>query len=123
MLEGPFVVPGGTRKFTWYPSTAPGRPTALNTSAGFPLTVTSTGEFTIARGLDGNGCPGSTPGFSGPRPRAKIDRISPAVAGFEAVTREKSPEWVMAGPAGSIAISGLSIGIKWTTYRCVPPPL
>ena len=29
----------------------------------------------------------------------------------------------MAGPAGSIAISGLSIGIKWTTYRCIPPPL
>ena len=122
MLAGPFAVSGGTRKFTWYPSTAPGKPTALRTSAAFPLTVTATGELTFARGLDGNGWPGSTPGLTGPRPLAKSDRISPAVAALDAVTREKSLEWVMAGPAGSIAISGLSIGIKWTTHRCVPPP-
>src|SRR5579864_3361168 len=122
MLAGPFAVPGGTRKFTWYPSTAPGKPTALSTSAAFPLTVTSTGELTIASGLDGNGWPGSTPGTTGPRPLANTDRISPAAAGLDVVTREKSPEWVMAGPAGSIAISGLSIGIKWITQRCVAPP-
>src|SRR5260370_19483062 len=117
MLAGPFAVSGGIRKFSWYPSTAPGRPTALSTSAAFPFTVTSTGELTIARGLDGNGWPGSTPGVTGPRPLAKSDRISPAVAGFAAVTREKSLEWVTAGPAGRNAISGLSIGIKLTTYR------
>src|SRR5205807_10166313 len=38
-----------TRKFTWYPSTAPGKSTALRTSAGFPLTVTSTGKLTITK--------------------------------------------------------------------------
>src|SRR6202140_264930 len=114
MVADPLVASGGTRKFTWYPSTAPGRPTALSTSAAFPFTVTSTGELTIARGLDGNGWPGSTPGVTGPRPCAKSDRTPPAVAGLAAVTREKSLEWVTAGPAGSNAISGLSIGIKWT---------
>src|SRR6516164_5198679 len=122
MLAGPLAVSGGTRKFTWYPSTAPGKPTALSTSTAFPLTVTSTGELTIAAGLDGNGWPGSPPDVTGPRPVAKSDRISPATAGLDAVTREKSPEWVIAAPAGSIAISGRSIGIKWITQRCVPPP-
>ena len=43
MLAGPFAASGGIRKFTWYPSTVPGRPTALSTSAASPLTVTSTG--------------------------------------------------------------------------------
>src|SRR5689334_15660655 len=98
MFAGPFAAPGGIRKFTWYPSTAPGRPTALSTSADFPLTVTSTGELTDARRLEGNGWPGSTPGRTGPRPLIKSDRISPAVAGFEALTREKSLEWAIAGP-------------------------
>src|SRR5215469_12118790 len=106
MLAAPIAVSGGTRKFTWYPSTAPGKPTAPSTSAAFPLTVTSTGELTIATGLDGNGWPGSPPDVTGPRPVAKSDRISPAPAGLDAVTREKSPECVMAGPAANIAISG-----------------
>ena len=112
MIAGPFEVSGGTRKFTWYPSTAPGYPTALSTSATFPLIVTSTGELTVAKGLDGNGAPGLTPGLTGPRPLANIDSISPAAAGLEAVTREKSLEWVMAGPPEDIRISGLSMGIK-----------
>src|ERR1051326_753429 len=122
MLAGPFAVSGGIRQFTWHPSTAPGKPTALSTSAAFPLTVTPTGELTAARGLDGNGWPGSTPGFTGPRPLAKSERISPAAAGLDALTIEKSTEWVTAGPAGSIAISGLSMGIKCTTHLCDPPP-
>jgi hypothetical protein len=106
MLAGPFAVSGGTRKFTWYPSTAPGYPVALRTSAAFPLTVTSMGELTFAGGLDGNGWPGSTPGFTGPRPLAKRDRVSPAAAGLDVLTTEKSLEWVMAGPAGPIIIPG-----------------
>src|ERR1017187_3620873 len=110
MLAGPFAVSGGTRKFTWYPSTAPGKPTAARTPAAFPLTVTSTGELTIARGFDGNGWPGSTPGFTGPRPLANSDRISPAVAGLDAVTREKSLEWVIAGPAGTTQFQGSPVG-------------
>src|SRR5579872_2612640 len=117
MLACPFAAPGGIRKFTWYPSTAPGRPTALSTSAAFPLTLTSTGELTIASGLDGNGWPGSTPGFTGPRPLAKSDRISPAAAGLDAVTGEKSLEWVTAGPPGVIAICGADIGIRWAIQR------
>src|SRR5438876_12091442 len=47
MLAGPFAISGGTRNFTSYPSTAPGKPTALSTSAAFPFTATSTGELTI----------------------------------------------------------------------------
>ena len=39
------------------------------------------------------------------------------------MTREKSLEWATAGPPGVITICGADIGIKWTTYRCVPPPL
>src|ERR1700676_362723 len=121
MLTDPFAVSEGTRKFIWYPSTAPGRPTALNISAAFPLTATSTGELTTARGLDGNGWPGSTPGVTEPRPLAKSDSISPADAGLDAVTREKSLKWVMAGPAGAIAIYGVSSGIKCTHHCCIPP--
>jgi hypothetical protein len=40
MIAAPFAVSGGTRKFTCYPSTVPGKPTAPKTSAGFPFTVT-----------------------------------------------------------------------------------
>ena len=32
-------------------------------------------------------------------------------------------EWVMAGPDGSIVISGRAIGITWAIHRTVPPPL
>src|SRR5258708_5712434 len=89
MVAIPFAVFGGTRKFTWYPSTAPGYPTAASTSAAFPFTVTSRGEFTTARGSEGNGWPGSRPGRVGPRPVANRDKISPAAAGLEVVTSEK----------------------------------
>jgi hypothetical protein len=74
------------------------------------LTVTPTGELTVAKGLDGNGAPGLTPGLTGPRPLANRDSISPTAAGLEVVTREKSLEWLMAGPLEDITISGLSIG-------------
>src|SRR5216684_5117939 len=102
MVATPFAVSEGARKFTWYPSTAPGKPAAARTSARFPFTVTSIGELTKATGLDGNGWPGSTPGRVGPRPVAKRDKISPAVAGFVAVTREKSLEWVTVGPLAGV---------------------
>src|ERR1700689_3438325 len=85
----PVPVSGGTRKFTWKPSTAPGYPTAASTSADFPLTVTSRGELTTARGLDGNGWPGVRLVRVGPRPLANRDRISPAAAGLAALTSEK----------------------------------
>ena len=57
--------------------------------------------------------------------RRKSDKISPCVAGLAAVTGEKSLEWVMAGPAGSIVTSGRAIGIKWAIHRHgpTPPPL
>src|SRR5262245_9911547 len=92
------------------------------TSAAFPFTVTTTGALTTAKGLAGNGLPGSTPGTTGPRPVANSDRISPCAAGLDTVTRVKSPEWVMAGPAGSIVTSGRAIGITWAIHRQVPAP-
>ena len=86
------AVPGtasvGTRKFTWYPSSAPGYPTAPSTSAGFPFTNTSTGELTTASGLVGNGWPGSRLGRVGPSPVANRDKISPAAAGLEGLISE-----------------------------------
>src|SRR5258708_32242536 len=123
MLAGPFAVPGGTRKFTWYPSTSPGKPTAPSTSAEFPFTFTSMGELTVAAGLDGKGCPGSTAGTVGPSPVANRDKTSPAAVGLDEVTREKSLEWVTAGPLAVVTTCGTDIGIKWATHRCVPPPL
>jgi len=62
------------------------------TPADCPFTVTFTGEFTTAGGLEGNGCPGLTPGFVGPRPVTSNDRFSPAAAGLKAVTSEESLE-------------------------------
>src|SRR5260370_38466521 len=91
---------------TWKPSTEPGKPTAARTSAGFPFTVTTTGEFTAAGVSDGNGWPGSTPGRTGPRPVAKRDKISPAAAGFNAVTSVKSVGGTTAGPLGCEAVWG-----------------
>src|SRR6202162_3144334 len=123
MLAGPFAVSGGTRKFTWYPSTAPGKPTALRTSAAFPLTVTSAGELTTASGLDGKGCPGSTAGTVGPSPVANRDKTSTAADGLDAETREKALEWVTARPLEVVKMCGADIGIKCSTYCCVPPPL
>ena len=93
------------------------------TSVAFPFTVTWTGALTAAKGLDGKGWPGSTLAVTGPRPVAKSDKISPCVAGLATVTREKSLEWVMAGPDGSIVTSGRAIGITWAIHRTVPPPL
>ena len=89
----PLSVSGGTRKFTWYPSTEPGYPTAPSTSELLPLRLTAKGEFTTARGLEGKAWPGSRLARVGPRPVANSDKISPAVAGFEALTSEKSFEW------------------------------
>src|SRR5215510_7267503 len=98
IVAEPFAVSGGTRKSTWYPSTAPGKPTALSTSASFPFTVTSTGELTTARGLDGKGWPGMTPERVGPRPVANKAKTSPAVAGLDALTCMKALDCVTAGP-------------------------
>src|SRR5258708_15374758 len=81
------------------------------------------GELTVAAGLDGKGCPGSTAGTVGPSPVANRDKTSPAAAGLDEVTREKSLEWVTAGPLAVVKICGTDIGIKWATHRCVPPPL
>jgi hypothetical protein len=122
MVAIPLAVSGGRRKFTWYPSTEPGYPTAARTSPLFPLTVTANGEFTTARGLEGKGSPGSRLVRVGPRPVANIDRISPAVAGFEGLTSEKSFEWTMAGPLAVIATSGRDSGITNRTNRTCPPP-
>src|SRR5260370_10177762 len=80
------------------------------------------GELTVAAGLDGKGCPGSTEGTVGPSPVTNRDKTSPAAAGLDAVTREKSLEWVTAGPLAVVMICGADIGIKWATHRCVPPP-
>src|SRR6266702_2357225 len=94
----------------------------LITSAGPPFTVTCTGELIWNVESAGNGWPGSTPGTVGPRPVASTINTSPALAGFAAVTGEKS-EWNTAGPLVIVTICGTDIGIKWATYRCVPPPL
>src|SRR5437899_702748 len=91
------------------------------TSAGLPFTVTSTGELTWSSESFGNGWPGSTPGTVGPRLVASTINTSPALAGFAAVTGEKS-EWNTAGPLAVVTICGTDIGIKWTTHRCDPPP-
>src|SRR5947208_16826410 len=93
----------------------------LITSAGLPFTVTSTGELTCNTESVGNGWPGSTPGTVGPRPVAVTINTSPALAGFAAVTGEKS-EWNTAGPLAVVTICGTNIGIKWTTHCCDPPP-
>ncbi len=122
MLADPFAVSGGIRKFTWYPSTAPGKPTALRTSAAFPLTFTSTGELTAAKGLDGKGTLAQdrlrAPSAVGPSPVANRDKTSLAAAGLDAVTREKSLEWVTAKPLEVVKICGADIGIKCSTYCC-----
>src|SRR5579859_4255540 len=93
----------------------------LITSADFPFTVTFTGELTWTNESVGNGWPGSTPGTVGPRPVACTISTSPALAGFAAVTGEKS-EWNTAGPLAVLTICGTDMGIKWTTHCCAPPP-
>ena len=93
-----------------------------STSADFPLTVTSMGELTTARGFDGNGWPGVRLVRVGPRPVANRDRISPAAAGLEALTSEKSLEWTTAGPSAVIIIVGHDIGTTYRTVNMCPPP-
>jgi hypothetical protein len=66
---------------------------AVSTSAAVPFTVTSSGEFTTAGGLDGNGSPKSTLGTVGPNPLANSDSVSPGVAGFPPVTGVELPAW------------------------------
>jgi hypothetical protein len=100
----------------------PGYPTAPSTSADFPLTVTSMGELITAKRLDGKNWPGSGVGLVGPRPVARRDRISPAAAGFEALTSEKSLECAIAGPLPVITISGRESGMPYSTDAICPPP-
>src|ERR1700730_4443241 len=111
MAAVPFVVSTGTRKFTWYPSTAPGYPTAASTSADFPFTVTSMGELTTARGLDGNGWPGGRLVRAGPTPEANREGVAAGAGGLDALTSEKSLEWTMAGPRAVVTTVGQDIGI------------
>src|SRR5438552_986046 len=112
MVAIPFAAFGGIRKLTWYPSSEPGKPTAASTSAEIPFTFTSMGELTVAAGLDGKGCPGSTAGTVGPSPVANRDKTSPAAAGLDEVTGEKSLEWVTPGPVPVVMICGADIGIR-----------
>src|ERR1700730_8716564 len=86
----PGAVPSGTRMATRYVSVVPGQPNLLSTSAGFPFTVTSSGELTSCAGLSGNGVPGVRPGCVGPRPVAVTMSTSPDRAGLAGVTGEKS---------------------------------
>src|SRR5712692_5272042 len=107
----PGAVPSGTRMSTRYVSVVPGQPILFTTSAGFPFTVTSSGELTSCTGLSGNGVPGARPGRVGPRPVAVTMSVSPDRAGFDEVTGEKS-EWKTAGPLAVLTISGRDIGIR-----------
>src|SRR5215470_2273433 len=106
----PGVVLSGTRMSRRYVSVVPGQPTLFTTSAAFPFTVTSTGEFTCCAGLAGNGIPGARLGTVGPRPVAVRISVSPECAGLAAVTGEKS-EWNTAGPLIVVTIAGHDIGI------------
>src|SRR5262249_27755838 len=92
----------GKRKFTWYPPTVPGSPTAPSTSAGLPFTLTSAGAGPTAGGLEGNVWPGSTAGWVGQRRLANNESTSPGAAGLAAVTSLKSDACV---PAGPLAVS------------------
>src|SRR5260370_867735 len=96
---------------TRYVSVVPGQPNLLSTSADFPFTVTSSGEFTSCAGLSGNGVPGVRPGRVGPRPVAVTMSVSPTRAGLAALTAEKS-EWNTAGPLAVVTMSGQAIGIR-----------
>src|SRR5947207_8831868 len=93
----PGAVPSGTRISTRYVSIEPGQQILFTTSAGFPFTVTSSGELTSCTGLSGNGVPGLRPGRVGPRPVAVAMSVSPGRAGLADVTCEESP-WHTAGP-------------------------
>src|SRR5947207_181836 len=84
------------------------------------LTVTETGELTNASGLDGKGFPGSTDGRVGPKPVTNTDRISPAAAGFDALTSVKSLEWTIAGAPLATIICGTAIGISCARKRTLP---
>src|SRR5262245_64348407 len=95
---------------------------ASSTSADFPFTVTSTGEFTTARGLDGNGWPGRRLARVGPSPVANRDKISPAAAGLDPLTSEKSSVCVIAGPFGVATTVGQNIGITYSVKTTWPPP-
>src|SRR5215472_8170160 len=53
----------------------------------------------------------------------KRDNISPAAAGFDVVTREKSFECTTAGPAAVMTMVGADIGMIVSTHRTFPPPL
>src|SRR5439155_8530698 len=61
------------------------------------------------------------PGRVGPRPVARATSTSPALAGFAAVTGERSA-WNTAGPLDVVTICGTNIGITVRTYRTFPPP-
>src|SRR5262245_46936891 len=105
----PLRVSAGTRKFTWYPSTVPGSPTAPSTSAGLPFTLTSISDVTTASGLVGNGFPGSTSDRVGPSPAANTESTSPGAAGLVVVTSLKSEAWVIASPLVVSATCGANV--------------
>jgi len=71
--------------------------------------VTATGESRVVNGLVGKGVEGAS--IEGRRPVQNRVSSSFGVAGFEAVTREKSLECVTAGPAGVDNNVGDDMGI------------
>src|SRR5207244_10349471 len=103
------AVPSGTRMSNRYVSAVPGQPILFTTSAGFPFTVTSSGEFTSCTGLSGNGVPGARPGRVGPSPVAVTMSVSPDRAGLDEVTGEKSA-WHPAGPMAAVTLVGRAPG-------------
>src|SRR5579862_5057034 len=90
---------------------------------GFAIHLFLDGRIDSGQRTGRKGCPGSTAGTVGPSPVANRDKISPAAAGLDEVTREKSLECVTADPLAVAIICGADIGMRWATHRCAPPPL
>jgi hypothetical protein len=96
---------------------------AVSTSAAVPFTVTSSGEFTTAGGLDGNGSPKSTLGTVGPNLLANTDSVSPGVAEFPPVTGVELLACRITALRFVVTISGRTIGMIARSHRTLPPPL
>jgi hypothetical protein len=80
------------------------------------------GEFTTARGLTGNGWPGSPAELVGPKPVAMMLKTSAGRAGLAAVTCEKSLACSTSGPDPLLRMAGGTSGIKVSRKLRVPPP-
>src|SRR5439155_12874012 len=82
------------------------------------------GELTSSTGFAENRLApgGSSAGLVGPRPVARTIRTSPARAGLEVVTCEKS-SWKIAGPFVVIWTLGRNLGYSVKRIRDLLPPL